>query len=81
MIYQYIKYSKNFVRNLYCKKRKTCILMSFSGVMNVHEHCFRKKMVIDFKQIVVIHVCVCIVDEILSVYPNYSTLHSRNTCI
>lgn len=40
--------------------------MSFSGVMNVHEHCFRKKMVFDFKQIVVIHVCVCIVDEILS---------------
>lgn len=53
--------------------------MSFSGVMNVHEHCFREKMVFDFKQLVVIHVCVCIVDEILSVYPNYSTLHSRNT--
>lgn len=34
---------------------------------------------VDFKQIVVI--CISIVDEILSVYPNYSTLHSRNTCI
>lgn len=42
-----------------------------------------KKMVFDVKQIVVtcIHVCVCIVDEILSVYPNKNTLHSRNTCI
>lgn len=81
MIYQYIKYSKNFVRNLYCKKRKICILMLFSGVMNVYEYCFRKKMVFDFKQIVVIYVCVCIVDEILFVYFNQNILYFRNICI